>query len=289
MSFRLDPRGDLPPPTIQPSSYYYTHHSRVPSYGVLTKKPKRKQCYDWIFSTASNVHIAIDSTAFKTYVLFKSYVLTISDQRQIPVRGIGSVELKLKREPGSRDNHKITLANVLHVPDWYCNVVSDVYFSPASSYEHTWTEFGVNFFVREKDVFKPWGYTENFCGLDRLVPSKNQPGRSPMLEDPDREIFSVSLTWPQSQQDRWSNLIAGELKKEAERMSKAIKKSQAADEAKSLKRQSKSALVENVKWKLVPDITETPKSKKDNGSVGGGGAPKILPRISSLLFDATKA
>ena len=289
MAFRLDPRGDLPPPIIQPSSYYYTHHSRVPSYGVLTKKPKKKQCYDWIFSTASNVHIAIDRTAFKTYVAFKSYVLTISDQRQVPIRGIGSVELKLKREPGSRDNHKITLENVLHVPNWYCNIFSDVYFFPASSYEHTWTEFGVNFFMRDKEIFKPWGYTENFCGLDKLVPSKHQPGRSPMLEDPDREVFSVSLTWPQSQQDKWTNLISGEMKKEAERIEKAAQKNLAAEERKVLRRQSKSALVEKTNWKLAPGINDTPKGKKDNGAVGSGGAPKILPRISSLLFDATKA
>ncbi|KAJ9604575.1 hypothetical protein H2200_010688 [Cladophialophora chaetospira] len=256
MSFMLDPRGDLPPPTIQPSSYYYTHHhARVPSYGVLTKKPKTKQCYDWIFSTASNVNIAIDRASFKTYIAFKSYVLTVSGQRQVVVRGIGTVELKLKREPGSRDKHTIILQNVLHVPDWICNVFSDVFFSPASHYQHTWTEFGVNFFKQDKDVLKPWGYTENFCGLDRLVLSKNHHGRSPMLEDPEREVFSVSLTWPQSQQDKWSNLIATQMKREAERIENAAKKDHAADEGRGLKRQSKSALLDTTNQKLVPDAT----------------------------------
>ena len=248
MSFMLDPRGDLPPPTIQPSSYYYTHtHARVASYGLLNKKPKTKQCYDWIFSTASNVNIAVDRSSFKTYIAFNSYVLTVSDQRQVVVRGIGTVELRLKREPGSRDNHTITLHNVLHVPDWICNVFSDVFFFPASRYEHTWTEFGVNFFVQDKEVPKPWGYTENFCGLDRLVLSKNHNGRSPMLEDPDREVFSVNLTWPQSQQDKWNNLVSMQIKRDAERIEKAAKKDHAATKGKGVKTQAKSVLVETAK------------------------------------------
>ena len=239
----LDPRGDLPPPTIQPSSYYYTqNHRRAISYGIPIKKAKKKQCHDWIFSTASNVHVATDRAAFKTYIAFKSYVLTIADQRQVQVRGIGTVELKLKREPGSRDNHTITMENVLHVPDWLCNVFSDAYFQPAASYEHTWTEFGVNFFLRNKDSFKPWGYTENFCGLDRLVLSKNHHGRSPMLEDPDREVFSISLTWPQSQQDKWDKVVADEVKREADRVEKLLKKKEMEAASKALRRDSRSTL-----------------------------------------------
>ncbi|OAP57745.1 hypothetical protein AYL99_08483 [Fonsecaea erecta] len=248
MSSIFDPRGDLPPPTIQPTSYYFSHsHKRGNSYGLPPKKPKKKQCYDWIFSTASNVHIAIDHAAFKTYVSFQSYVLTVSDQRQVPVRGIGSVELKLRREPGSRENHTIVLENVLHVPDWFCNVISDIYFVPATLYEHTWTEFGVNFFVRDKKIVKPWGYTENFCGLDRLVLSKNHQGRSPMLEDPEREVFSVSLTWPQSQKDKWDCFIAEETKQQATRVEKTSKKKLIGDERKGLKRETKSNLGENTK------------------------------------------
>ncbi|KIX99312.1 uncharacterized protein Z520_04888 [Fonsecaea multimorphosa CBS 102226] len=248
MSFILDPRGDLPPPNIEPTSYYFAHHhKRAISYGLPTKKPKKKQCYDWIFSTASNVHIAIDRAAFKTYVSFKSYVLTVSDQRQVPVQGIGTVELKLRREPGSRDNHTIVLENVLHVPSWICNVISDIYFVPATLYEHTWTEFGVNLFFRDKDVFKAWGYTENFCGLDRLVLSKGYQGRSPMLEDHEREVFSVSLTWPQSQKDKWANFVAEEMKREATRIEKTSKKKVIEDERQGLKREVKSNLGENTK------------------------------------------
>ncbi|OAG45167.1 hypothetical protein AYO21_00515 [Fonsecaea monophora] len=247
MSVMFDPRGNLPP-TIHPSSYYQPRsHRRATSYVVSAKKTKKKQCYDWIFSTASNVHIAIDRASFKTYVSFKSYVLAVSDRRQVPVRGIGTVELKLRREPGSRENHTIVLENVLHVPDWLCNVVSDIYFVPATLYEHTWTEFGVNLFFRDKEVFKPWGYTESFCGLDRLVLSKNHQGRSPMLEDPDREVFSVSLTWPQSQKDKWDGVVAADMKEKATRVENTHKKKLAEKERRSLKRDGKSNLGEITK------------------------------------------
>jgi hypothetical protein len=40
--------------------------------------------------------------------------------------------------------------------------------------------------------------------------------RSPMLEDKDREVFSVNLTWPQSQRDRYK----AHLKMEAEKQRK---------------------------------------------------------------------
>jgi len=68
-----------------------------------------------------------------------------------------------------------------------------------------------------------------------------------MLEDPDREVFSVSLTWPQSQQDKWENVLAGEMKLEAGRIEKASKKKHAEEEAKTLKREVKSNLAESTK------------------------------------------
>lgn len=288
MDFLHDPRGDLPPPNIQLNSYSNAHR-RGTSYGIPIKKPKKKQCYDWIFSSASNIHVAVDRGAFKTYVSFKSYVLTVAGGRQIPVQGMGTVEIKIRRAPGSRETHPICLENVLHVPDWLCNVISDIHFVPAKDYEHTWTEFGVNFFKREKGTFRPWGYTENFCGLDRLVLSRNPQGRSPMLEDPDREVFSVSLTWPQSQKDKWNDLMAREIRQEAERIEKDSRKKGAEDEAKGLRREVKSNLTEATKWKLMPAVTTASKRqlKSEIGEIDG--EPEVLPRGSSLLFERSKA
>jgi hypothetical protein len=215
-----NPRRDPIPTTVQ-SSYSMPHllHAcnsrqrlfRTSAPGVPTKPTpsnptlhNSNPCFDWIFSSASNTHIAIDRSAFKTYTPFKSYVLTIADHRQILVKGIGSVDLDLRRKWGSRKCHTITLDNVLHAPGWMCNIFSDVYFEANGQFEHSWATEGVQF-MKEKDQGKlrTWGFTEEFCGLDRLVLARNVRGRSPMLEDPDREVFSINVKWPQGQMDRW--------------------------------------------------------------------------------------
>ncbi|EXJ91675.1 hypothetical protein A1O3_00225 [Capronia epimyces CBS 606.96] len=287
MAFQFDPRRDLPPPDIQPSSYYASR--RTISYGIPAKKPKVKQCYDWIFSSASNIHVALDRAAFKTYSSFKSYVVTVADQRQVTVRGIGTVEIKIRRAPGAKDSHTVCLENVLHVPDWICNIVSDVCFIPAN-YEHSWTEFGVNFFVREKAGMRPWGYTENFCGLDRLVLSRNVQGRSPMLEDADREVFSVSLTWPPSQRDKWNDYMAEEAAQDAKRGGMGSKKKKAEDDTRErrLKREVKSDLVESSQWKLVPDVTATMKKQWKSGLAEIDGGLDLVARGQRRMAESGK-
>ena len=213
-----DPRG-LPQPSRRPNSYISRllnsapsreRQSRYSSSRPLTtdytKQGKtRRPCFDWIFSTASNVHIAIDRSAFTSYKQFDSYVLTVSDQSLISVLGIGSVDLDLRRKYGSRKCHTITLENVLHVPNSKCNIFSDIYFHHGNGeFEHEWEPNGVKFLKRVAgDDVRAWGFTEEFCGLDRLILARNIKGRSPMMEESDREVFSVSVTWPQGQRDRW--------------------------------------------------------------------------------------
>ena len=148
-----------------------------------------------------------------TYTAFKSRVLAVADQRQVPVFGVGTVVLNIRRQPGSKDSHNVKLENVLHVPNWMCNVLSDIYFTPITEYEHTWTDFGVSFMKRQVDgSLRYWGFTEEFCGLERLVLAKELRGRSPMLEDKDREVYSVNVTWPQGQRDKWEASIERERK-----------------------------------------------------------------------------
>ena len=236
MAFIFDPRGDLPPSMIQPSSYApvadgdsslgdrnrrsrycYDHYAEA-------AQVKRRPCYDWIFSSASNAHVAIDRSSFKVYTAFKSYVLTVSDQRQIAVKGIGAVELKIRRQPGTRESRTIVLENVLHVPSWLCNIISDVYFEPISDYEFTWTNFGVSFLKKEGGSLRCWGLTENFCGLDKLVLAKeHHTSRSPMLEDKDREVFSVSVAWPQGQREKWEARLVTEEEDKQRRIQQEMK------------------------------------------------------------------
>lgn len=195
-----------------PELQAYTR-TRQPANILLAAVP----CHDWILSSASNAHIAIDRSAFKRYTPFKSYVLRVADQSPVKVRGIGTVDLKIRRQAGSKETNTITLENVLHVPKWICNVFSDVYFEPMNDFEHTWSDFGVSFLKKENGQLNYWGFTEGFLGLERLVLSKKTSGRSPMLEDREREVFSINLTWPQGQRDKWEAQLAADEKKREER------------------------------------------------------------------------
>ncbi|KAJ9653371.1 hypothetical protein H2198_007460 [Neophaeococcomyces mojaviensis] len=212
MSFS-DPRGDLPLPQVHFALQQLSQHRR--SFRKLSreKTARRVPCYDWIFSSATNIHIAVDKSTFKTFAAFDSYVLTVAGQRPIPARGIGSVDLRIRCKPNSRDGRVITLDNVLYVPSWACNIFSDCYFDPPQEFEHNWTENGVCFTRKTSGKIKAWGYTETFCGLDRLVLSRKPRGRSPMLEDKDREVWSVNLNWPQSQRDKWEVFYNKELQR----------------------------------------------------------------------------
>ena len=248
--------------------------------------PKRKPCYDWIFSSASNVHIAIDRSAFKTYIPFRTYVLAVADQRQVPARGIGSVELRLKRQPGSKESHKIILANVLHVPTWLCNIISDTHLSPAKEYEHDWSEFGVSFKQFKDDKWKHWGYTEGFCGLERLVLAKDLCGRSPMLEDKDREVFSVNVSWPQHQRDKWTLMVEEEerrvVKEQEVKAAKVEQKRKSAEQKKS-EAKAKMALKDAKDKGAVTADTDT--EAADNHSSHRPDSPAL----SSPVKHATRA
>ena len=224
---------------IQPSSYYARPESgvwdydyrRSTTYSQASTKPKRRSCHDWIFSSATNVHVALDRTSFTTYTPFKSYVLTVGEQKQVSVKGIGTVDLKIRRQPGSKESHIISLDKVLHIPSWLCNILSDIYFTPPTAFEHKWDEFGVKFCAKTSDGSQPWGFTENFCGLDKIVLSRNLQGRSPMLDDPEREVFAVNVSWPQSQRDKWNAILAKSEKKEAQlHEARMLRKQKSAEE-----------------------------------------------------------
>ncbi|KAK5937229.1 hypothetical protein PMZ80_010529 [Knufia obscura] len=218
MSFE-DPRGSLPLPRMQVHQPAPKLQQSRRSFPQLPRakhhRLKKFPCYDWIFSSATNMHIAIDKYWFKSFTPFDTYVLTVAGQHQVSIRGIGSVDLKIRCKPNSHQSRVIHLENVLYVPSWTCNIFSDIYFNPSSGYdfEHKWTKNGVCFTKRMEGKVKAWGYTESFCGLDRLVLSRKPHGRSPMLEDKDREVWSVNLNWPLSQRDKWDEFTAKELRR----------------------------------------------------------------------------
>lgn len=273
MTSRLDPRADLVGPVFdhrafqsRPRSTISDYdHRRSSAYGMPPASyPKQKPCYDWIFSSSSNVHIAIDRSSFKSYTPFRSYVLAVADQRQISVKGISTVELRIRRQAGSKDVHKVVLEDVLHVPSWLCNILSDIYFMPARDFEHDWSEFGVSFQQRKDDKWKPWGYTKNFRGLDKIVLARNMQGRSPMLDDPDREVFSVNVTWPQHQRDKYGMLLEEQERRIAEVQERKAKADQAKKEQAEATRKIEEAKRRPESVSATGPSIDLPKESLDN-------------------------
>lgn len=199
----------------------YTALSSIQRPPPHEKERRGPVCSDWIFTSASNAHVAVDRDAFQSYTPFESYVLTVAEQKQITVKGIGSVELKVKRSAKAREWHTVVLKDVLHVPNWVCNIFSDTFFDEGE-YDHMWTSEGAVFWERkratvygqkkkEKISLSEWGYTEDFFGLERLgiAMESHRLTRSIMAEEyktTGKEIWSVNLTWPGSQKMKWDRL-----------------------------------------------------------------------------------
>ncbi|EMD95961.1 hypothetical protein COCC4DRAFT_29447 [Bipolaris maydis ATCC 48331] len=85
-------------------------------------------CPDWVFLNNSNVHVAKDRGWFKTYTPFTSQIQSslFCSPRYLPVLGVGTVEIPTKqssRKSGVANHGHLHLKQVLHVPDFICNVI----------------------------------------------------------------------------------------------------------------------------------------------------------------------
>lgn len=77
---------------------------------------------DWVYATASNVHVAKDRDWFFNYTPFPSRLST-----DLEVLGIGDVQLEVnKKQPNGEGGayHSLILRDVLHVPETTTNVVA---------------------------------------------------------------------------------------------------------------------------------------------------------------------
>jgi hypothetical protein len=74
--------------------------------------------------------------------------------------------------------------------------------------------FGISFTQKTNEgITRQLGFTEGFYGLERPVLEKEVRGRSPMLDDKDREVFLVNVTGPQGQRDRYEAHLKAKAKK----------------------------------------------------------------------------
>lgn len=85
-------------------------------------------CPDWVLHNNSNVCLAVDRAWFVSYTPFQSTVqtglmggiLNVGGQT-LAVHGVGTVEIPVKIK--DRTHRKLSIDNVVHVPDYCCNII----------------------------------------------------------------------------------------------------------------------------------------------------------------------
>ena len=155
---------------------------------------------DWGFSTASNVHAAKDRAWFTTYLAFPTTLVGMGGS-SLPVLGIGTVSLPLKRfgnRPGSKE---LLSHNVLHAPDLICNVV----YAAMLMKDCTCTFDGVLEGILEgNSTGEALGILECPC-----FPKLRLKGQAPDCTSlNNRSISSVSVFWPAQEQARRKTILA---------------------------------------------------------------------------------
>ncbi|KHE82781.1 hypothetical protein GE21DRAFT_10355, partial [Neurospora crassa] len=159
-------------------------------------------CPDWVWSTMSNVSVAKDREWFTTYTPFKSTVC-ISGQN-LAVRGIGTVNLNVKRHPartGRRNQSILPLRTVLHVPDATCNILAkipnidgqscSVYIFPARGESRSYS-------VMDGEEVEGHHHTGQQTQQNKLMKGciKDHTGKMVAYFDPDHVLFTLKLSGP---------------------------------------------------------------------------------------------
>lgn len=160
---------------------------------------------DWIFSNNSNVHVCNDRKWFNELTTFPSNALGPFASEEVPVSGVGVVNLPVKRSPDSRGpdaHHLLRLTDVLYMPSSVCNIVGSPIFEMAAQVRFGATENsmgGLND-ASGKPVayFSP--HSERNCL--RLSEPPVGPRLGPSKFKPDTAYW-LTIKWPASERARW--------------------------------------------------------------------------------------
>jgi hypothetical protein len=175
--------------------------------------PKDNRCYDWSISTASSHHACRDRSSFTSYTPFpcESYLghSYFADVPRKPVLGVGTVVLRLLRSPESSNSEElnintVTLENVLHCPSIVSNVFSMNVEGERRDLRQRFRESGI--YITDADG-RSWGFAERSEGRKLLRRADGRQGGSSFKKD---TVYSMSFTWPESEERRVLGLIEEE-------------------------------------------------------------------------------
>ncbi|KAL2018358.1 hypothetical protein VTK56DRAFT_893 [Thermocarpiscus australiensis] len=151
---------------------------------------------DWVWSIATNAHIAADVGWFTEYTRFESVVQGVG--YQLTVWGIGTVELPVRTHRDlTRPEHQgiLRLENVLHVPSAHWNIVSGQLLDETLD-------------LPTKRIIDDHKNTVAFlrrAGSVSVVELSGPPRRCqlrPSVLEENRNYF-IALEWPDQERMRW--------------------------------------------------------------------------------------
>lgn len=97
---------------------------------------------------------------------------------------MGTVELQVRRSPGSNDTGPLVLENVLHIPGAICNGLNAV---GGLGHNVTFGDIAQGF---DRSDGRPLWYGKTYCGLWRLALAGNPQGVSLLGDD---GVYSLSI------------------------------------------------------------------------------------------------
>ncbi|KAM0523024.1 hypothetical protein ACHAPE_001515 [Trichoderma viride] len=197
--------GRLPASALQRLGPSETASERPPKSWTEWQDSPEGLSPDWVFANNSNVHVCNDRKWFAELTTFSSSVNGHLSSQQVPVAGVGVVNLPVKRGPNLRGpdaHHVLRLTDVLYMPSLVCNIVGFPIFEIADQVRcgraeksqgsiHDENGKSIAYFAPDRDLLclklsgPPVG--------PRLGPSKFKSDTA----------YLLTVTWPDSERARW--------------------------------------------------------------------------------------
>lgn len=157
---------------------------------------------DWIWSSSSNVHVAIHRDWFTSFTAFSSTITSGSATHA--VEGVGDVTLDMRRMVGAAAkaaknkamvNSTIILRGVIYVPTFICNVMGEPVRQDYS------VSIGVDKLLMDKTTGRGVGLLErNEAGLSKVILKGQAKGQSSLKKD---DVADISVTWADDERKKW--------------------------------------------------------------------------------------
>lgn len=150
---------------------------------------------DWVWSFDSNAHVATHRDWFTKFTPLTSQITSTHDNTTYSVEGIGTVEIEVRRIIGNAakrnvgpKNSKVTLNEVLYVPDFICNVMGD---PVRKDYD---ISIGAERWIMDKNTGRGIGILDkNPAGLVKILLKGQAKGETGLKGDvPER----ITVKWP---------------------------------------------------------------------------------------------